>query len=273
MKTNKLNSSNISKRLNKLFSYANEYTAIKNCNGNSELIIAVKKHYERASATATEKTVRQFCYDLIKAKAETLLNAIPDEGYSMGSIVSLTIGSPTVKKFRQDRTREYAKSSKFRAVHGSVDVRLTPSEFRFAKNIAGLLTVIYPQKSKVKKCFWFEGRGAKQYFELVKVDGYIFEGFHAKTKQSALEGGMKIIEIKKLAEKSQKAINKAMRRQYTFADSLLAGNCEAGTRAFALRLNLDTTKKYRGSFLLKQAELKSTNSAYYVRRMINYFAK
>ena len=262
MKTNKLN---------KLFSYANEYTAIRNCNGDSELITAVKKHYKRASNT--EKTVRQFCSDLIKAKADPLLNAIPDEGYSMGSIVNLTIGSPTVKKFRQDRTSEYSKSSKFRAVHGSVNLCISVKDFRFAQNIGGILTVIYPQKSKVKKCFWFEGRGAKQYFELVKVDGYIFEGFHAKTKQKALEGGNKIIEKRKQAEKSQKAFNKAMRRQYSFNDSLLAGNCEAGTRAFILRLHLDSTKKYRGSFLIKQAEQKSLSSLYYVKRMISYFAQ
>ena len=261
MKTNKLN---------KLFSYANESTAIRNCNGNSDLIIAVKKHYKRVSAT--EKTVKQFCSDLIKAKAVKLLNAIPDEGYSMGSIICLSIGSPTVKEFRQDRTNEYAKSSKFRAVHGRVNLCLSVNDFRFAQNIGGILTVIYPQKSKVKKCFWFEGRGAKQYFKLVKVDGYIFEGFHAKTKQKALEGGNKIIEKKKQTEKSQKAFNKALRRQYCFNDSLLAGNCEAGTRAFILRLHLDSTKKYRGSFLIKQAEEKSTSSLHYVKRMITYFA-
>lgn len=265
MKTNKLNSSN---RLNKLFSYANEFTAIRNCNGNSELMIAVKKHFSRISEP--EISVKQFCDNLITKKASCLLDAIPDEGYSMGSMIYLRVGNQT---FTENRTREYAKSSKFRAVHGSVNLCLSVKDFRFAKNIGGLLTVIYPQKSKVKKCFWFESRGTKQYFKLIKVDGYIFEGFHALTKQKALEGGIKIIERKKLIEKSQKAINKAMRRQYTFADSLLAGNCEAGTRAFALRLNLDTTKKYRGSFLLKQAEMKSTNSAYYVRRMINYFAK
>lgn len=262
MKTNKLN---------KLFSYANESTAIKNCNGDRELIIAVKKHYKRASAT--EKTVKQFCDDLINAKAVKLLNAIPDEGYSMGSIVNLTIGSPVVKKFRQDRTSEYAKSSKFRAVHGSVDLCISVKDFRFARNIGGILTVIYPQKSKVKKCFWFEGIGAKQYFKLVRVDGYIFEGFHAKTKQKALEGGNKIIEKRKQDEKSQKAFNRALRRQYSFNDSLLAGNCEAGTRAFILRLHLDSTKKYRGSFLIKQAEQKSSSSLYYVKRMISYFAR
>lgn len=262
MKTNKLN---------KLFSYANESTAIKNCNGNSDLIIAVKKHYKRASAT--EKTVKQFCDELIKAKAVKLLNAIPDEGYSMGSIVNLTIGSPVVKKFSQDRTREYANSSKFRASHGSVNLSLSVKDFRFAQNIGGILTVIYPQKSKVKKSFWFEGRGKKQNFQLVKVDGYIFEGFHAKTKQKALEGGNKIIENKKQAEKTQKAFNKALRRQYCFNDSLLAGNCEAGTRAFILRLHLDSTKKYRGSFLIKQAEEKSTSSLYYVKRMVSYFAR
>lgn len=106
----------------------------------------------------------------------------------------------------------------------------------------------------------------------MKVDGYIFEGFHAKTKKEALEGGNKIIEKRKQAEKSQKAFNKALRRQYSFNDSLLAGNCEAGTRAFILRLHLDSTKKYRGSFLIKQAEQKSSSSLYYVKRMISYFA-
>ena len=87
-----------------------------------------------------------------------------------------------------------------------------------------------------------------------------------------MEGGNRNLEIKRHAEKSEKAFAKACRRQYSYSDSLAAGNCEAGTRAFIMRLGLDANKKYRGTYLMKQATKRSANSLYYVTKMINYFS-
>ena len=76
------------------------------------------------------------------------------------------------------------------------------------------------------------------------------------------------------AEKQyNKAYYKALRLQYSIEDSLKV-NCETGTKAFILRCGLDSTKKYRGSFLMKVATEKSKSlSIQYVKKMIEYKAK
>lgn len=258
----------IQRDLKKLFAYKQMVTALQHCNGNKDYEDAVRKHFSRQGGYNI--TTREWCYAMLRGSARNLLNALPDEGYSMGSIVKIKIAGQT---FVQDRRVGYAKSCRYTPTWGAVTLCLSLKEWRYASNIGGLLTVIYPQKSKVKKCYWFEGKGKKQNFELIKVAGYIFEGYHAGTKAEALEGGNKKLEAIKQAEKSVKAFAKACRRQYSYSDSLAAGNCEAGTRVFIMRLGLDANNKYRGTYLIKQATKKSANSLYYVKNMINYFAK
>ena len=60
--------------------------------------------------------------------------------------------------------------------------------------------------------------------------------------------------------------------QYSYQDSIDAGNCIFGTKAFIIRLGLDINKKYRGSFLIKQAKEKSASSLFYIERMMRYKA-
>ena len=81
-------------------------------------------------------------------------------------------------------------------------------------------------------------------------------------------GGERNILTAKTESKKVVSFEKALRLQYTFNDSLKAGNCEVGTKAFQLRLGLSDVKKYRGSYILKLAKEKSTSSVYYVERMI-----
>jgi hypothetical protein len=66
----------------------------------------------------------------------------------------------------------------------------------------------------------------------------------------------------------QKSFAKAARLQYSYSDSIACGNCEAGTRAFILRLQLNSNKKYRGFYLLNLAKEKSTSSVSFIQRMI-----
>ena len=264
------NSQSIKKDLRKLFSYAERATALRHCNGNIELRRAVNTHYDRVGIYTEPVSVKLFCDNLISKKAIKLAKCLPDEGYSMGSVVNLRVGHKT---YTNDRRKYYSNSCKYKELHGRVDVYISPNEFRYAHAIGGLLTIIYPQKSKVKKCVWFEGHGNKQHFEIKRVQGWIYGGYHSTDKKMALERGTGLIERSLLAEKREMSIAKAKRRQYTFQDSLEAGNCEAGTRAFILRLGLKSDRKYRGEFLLKEAQEKSSNSVYYVNRMIKHFAK
>ena len=269
MKTSN-NSQSIKKDFSKLFSYVERTTALRHCNGNAELRRAVNTHYDRISRNTEPCTVKEFCNTLISRKAIKLARCLSDEGYAMGSVVNLHVGKTT---YTDDRRKYYSNSCRYKENHGRVDVYISVEEFRYAYAIGGLLTIIFPQKSKVKKCTWFEGHGNKQHFEIKRVQGWIYGGYHSIDKKKALVRGTELIERMLIAEKQEKAIAKAKRRQYTFQDSLDAGNCEAGTRAFVLRLGLKSDRKYRGEYLLKEAHEKSSSSVYYVNRMIKYFAK
>jgi hypothetical protein len=247
--------------------YAKLETQLRKASHGAEQIIL--KRDVRKSLKG-EISLKVLLRNRINSKLENLAKALPDEGYSMGSTVVVKCLSFIG---RDDRTQEYARSSKYRASHGRVELIITPQEFRYLRVIGGLVTYIAPnQRAKVKKCYWYEGSGSKQYFTLNKVEGYIFNGYHATDKKAALKYGSAILEREKQAKASERAYRKALRSQFTFQDSLLAGNCEAGTRAFVLRLGLDSAKAYRGSFLLKKAAEKSISSVQFVERMVKYRA-
>lgn len=248
---------------------------------NAEKLKIALKLIEREKNKEVQ-TVKKFIYDRLRfkigPKLESLASCLPDMGYSMGAKYIVEYLS---FKGYYSNCEEYAKSSKFRATHGSFELKLSRDEFINAENIAGVFTYIYPnQKTKVKKCWWFEKAGEKQYYQLKKINGFICGDFHALTKEAAKKGFETREKYRKEAEKRQieaekqynKAYFKALRLQYSIEDSLKV-NCEPGTKAFILRCGLDSTKKYRGSFLIKVATEKSSLSIKYVKKMIEYKAK
>jgi hypothetical protein len=257
--------------------YKNEDAQIRNCNGNAELIEIVKKINSRAKNTG-ELSVNDFCLNLLRNRLRSIAKALPAEGYSMGSIVSVLLLNGKVRG-ADDRRSNYANSCKYSPTHGSVILKLTPAELRCTRVIANLVTYIYPgQKGKVKKCYWYAGSGSKQHFQLVKKEGFVCGDYHATNKDAAKAGFERNEKERKRLEawrklqglnEKQKAANykKALRKQYSYADSI-AVNCEGGTDAFILRCGLDRDKKYRGSFLVKTANEKSRYSLPYVERMI-----
>jgi hypothetical protein len=250
--------------------YQNEKTMLRNCNGNNEASEIVKKILAR-KMFHVEQSVRQFCDGLIKNKLLHIAENLPATGYSMGDKKTASFG-----KFSQtcDNRSRYSGKYAGSETHGHVSLRLTKGEYLHTSVIGGLITYIYPgQKSKVKKCYWIEGRGNKGNMELERVHGFIYAGYHSTDKKQAFEGGKRVLSVEKMKANKEKLMAKAMRCQYSFADSLAAGNCEAGTRAFVLRLGLDGSKKYRGKFLLQLAENKSTSSVLYVKRMIEWKAR
>lgn len=227
-------------------------------------------------------TVQQFIHDRlyfkIVPKLESLASCLPTMGYSMGAKYTVEYSS-FIGSYSS--CEEYANSCSYRAIHGNFTLKLTRNEFLYSENIAGVFTYIHPnQKTKVKKCWWYEKTGEKQYYQLKKVDGFICGDYHAKTKEAAKKGFETREKSRKEAEKRQveavkafnKSYSKALRLQYGIEDSLKV-NCETGTKAFILRCGLDSTKKYRGSFLMKVAAEKSKHSIDYVKRMIENKAK
>lgn len=263
--------------------YAKVETALQHCNQDPEMIEAIYKHYNRAilSAKFPDKTVKKQMDDRIIERLDEIARNLPDDGYSMGSMYYVHCKRLTGQ---YSRCSEYAKSSHFSAKHSRVDLKITSDEYRNISIIGGLVTYIYPnQRNKVKKCWWYVGRGQKQHFELIKIEGYVYAGYHSTDKAKTLAGGLQNIELQKQAKKRaeldlkqkqiwQKKVAQATRMQYCYQDSRDAGNCETGTKAFILRCQLNANKRYRGSFLLKIAAEKSTSSLSYVKKMIEHKA-
>lgn len=239
-----------------------------------EQLEIVKKIRKRRSRE-DEMKIKDFADRLIVNRLNEIADAMPDEQYSMGSKIEVWFKG---LKGVNDRRLYYSKSCKYRENHGYVRITLSFDELKNIKVIGGLVTYIYPsQKSNVKKCWWYDSKGKYSSFELIKKEGYIYKDYHSTTRANALKFGKQREEIRKAIAKADaikvKAMAKALKQQYTYADSLSAGNCEAGTRAFCLRLGLDTSKKYRGRYILKLAEQKSSSSVSYVKRMIEYRAR
>ena len=259
---------------------AKRETATKNCS-DPEIFEAINKHYTRAKKTTGCEPVKSWIDHRFTARLDQIAHTLPDEGYSMGSEIRVRCAKLTGS---DDRRQQYAKSCTWRASHGRIDLKITPDELKNIDCTGGLVTYIYPnQRNKVKKCWWYAGKGQKQHFELIKIEGYVFAGYHSINKAKALAGGLQNIDLQKQAKKRaeydqkqkliwQKKVARATRMQYCYQDSINAHNCETGTKAFILRCQLDAEKRYRGSFLLKIAAEKSTSSVQYVKKMIEYRA-
>jgi len=251
-------------------------------------LLEIEKLREKRSENKKQITVREFLQIEMQKKYHdkllSLASALPSMGYSMGARYIVTLHNLTAC---YSDCEEYARSSKFRATHGYFNLKIDIDTFKNSENIGGLFTYIYPnQKQSAKKCWWYEKTGEKQYYSLKKVTGYICGDFHSTTKEGAKNGWKKVCEnqkkteqLKKLREIQEKAktqdwkktFAKQLRYQYSYSDSLKV-NCEDGTKAFIMRCKLDSTKKYRGSFLLNIATEKSTNSIPFVKRMIEFKA-
>jgi len=239
---------------------------------------------ERSEKTTVKSWIDQRLQSKLKNKLENLAAGLPDMGYSMGAKYEIEL----LKTFKgiYSNCQTYSKSCKYRPTHGYFELKISLDEFKNSENIGGVFTYIYPnQKRKVKKCWWYERAGEKQYYSIVKVEGYIYKGYHSKSKEQAKKTGDLLEktakeqakkakqQAKNRIESFKKEYSRALRFQYSYSDSLICGNCEIGTKAFILRCKLDKTKKYRGSFLLKVAHEKSTHSVSYVERMIRHKAK
>lgn len=253
--------------------YARNETALRHA--TPEQAVIINKMHKRQGNSMPLNSVQQFCDGMIIDRLNDIAESMPIQGYSMGGEIKVRFSKLTGV---YDNCESYARSCKYRPTYGDYSVKLSLDELRNIQIIGGLVTYIFPdQKAKVKKCWWFSSKGTKNHFELTRVQGFLYGDYHHTNKDKAIIEGKKIEEYIRLQAKEkalkERCMKKALRLQYTFSDSLMAGNCEAGTRAFCMRLGLDSSKSYRGNFLIKLATKKSTSSIPFVNRMIEYKAK
>jgi hypothetical protein len=245
---------------------------------NEEQKLIIQKMYDREEKNKSIISTKDFCRKLLKKRLYEIAKHIPIMGYSMGSVYCVKLGSLEV---RYDDTENYAKSCKYKATHGYLKLELTKEELINIKIIGGVITYIYPnQKSKIKKCWWYDANGKKNNYKLTKVEGYLYDNFHADDKEAikkhielCKETEKRIKEQKRTEKQKQRAYKKALQLEYNFADSINAGNCENGTKAFIMRCKLNIGQSYTGKYLMKIARERGENIITYIERMIKFKAQ
>jgi len=254
-----------------LSKYKEKKTMVKHCKNEHQKTI-LNKIIDRIESKQPEITVRSFCQILILKKLNRIASAMPIEGYSMGS--KIVVSFQRISGIYDSR-EYYAKSCGYQSTHGGYSIKMTLDELKNTNVIGGLVTYIYPnQKSKIKKCFVYVGIGSKQYFVLQKKEMFLFNDFHFTNMDDYkryLERQKANKEALKQREKQAKEIQKVLRKQFTFQDSINCGNCEAGSLAFVRALNLNRDKKYRGTYLIKLAKEKQKEYAVsFILRMAQF---
>lgn len=195
-------------------------------------------------------------------RADIAYALAPLDGHSMGAtyILRTSLGRSIGM---HDATRNYARSCQWRATHGVSTATLSRGVLRAAwraavathgpcRMIGGLPTWARPaprsNPDAIRRAWWLEsdddGRKYDPSATVRMVAGYIVRDYHAATRAEA-EQWLAEREAQRRAMEEQerrRAMEEQERRNTlahtwaTFGDSLRAGNCEPGTRAFAVRV-------------------------------------
>jgi len=180
-------------------------------------------------------------YRRLQTKAVAILRSF-SAGYSMGESKTLIIRRNTQcdLTFYTDISScvEYAKSSKYRAMHGSFGVVLTVDQLDALERIEGVWTI----RHKNNRAIYLQSSGRKQGFCVRPVHGYLVGTSHGKSIEECER-----LEVKKLEQRLATEKNDA--KFLGFKHAKLLGACEAGISAFCQRHNLNADFGYRLGFL------------------------
>jgi hypothetical protein len=250
-------------RSNYYMAKSNIFKAIGKTKENTQLY---EKIHTRLLRSQIDNSVKKQVKKSIESKLKELAKGLPSTGYSMGSTYTVRLGNSKYYGTYSNCV-EYSNSCRYKAVHGSITFSLTFNEYRNAKNIANILTVILgnTRYKGIKKAKWLKLQGSKNTAKYVWHYGYIVGDYHGITIeqcQTALERQKKIAKAKEL---ELKELKKYQAKLYCYSDSINAGNCVIGTNNFINKFNLDKAKKYKGGFLLKLAN--NVNMEHYIIRM------
>ena len=175
-------------------------------------------------------------YKKLRDKASQLLRGFTT-GYSMGEVKQIVIGEkPFLTVYN---TREYARSSKFKATHGELIVKITLAELRRIECVEGVWTV----RLSGGKAKWLVAKGLKGNCRIGWAQGYLVGSSHGKTFEECqlLEAGKAVREDGKV---------RRLDRFIGLKDRIIAGACEAGVLAFCARHGLNPDFGYRIDYLM-----------------------
>ena len=176
-------------------------------------------------------------YKKLRDKAAKILRGFAT-GYSMGEVKQLVIGEkPFLTVYN---TREYARSSKFKATHGELIVTMTFAELRKIECVEGVWTV----RLAGGKAQGLQAKGLKGNCRIGWVKGSLVGSSHGKTFEECqlLEAGK--------ATRCENGKIKRLDRFIGLKDRIIAGACEAGVLAFCERHGLNADYGYRIDYLM-----------------------
>lgn len=231
-------------RANKENSFPFKVKDVRNEIKNIISLQAKRQDYKKVNTT------RENIWMPYKPLLYNIAKALPNMGYSMGQYNKVYIAKTNICKFWDD-AKEYPARTKYKAIHGDLTFKISAKELRQCKIIGGLITIL---KRKIEgnlfECEWVSSKGQKQYFEIIKIKGYLYKDYHFIADN--IKEAKEIVRLRRIQlaidEKKRKAeieINKLaeqMRLNRVFVeltDSLNAGNCLAGTQNFAQKHNID----------------------------------
>ena len=152
----------------------------------------------------------------------------------------------------------YSKSCKFPANDYSTFITLPKNGY--FQLVGGLWTWIEKLDRHGSKAAWIEQKVLTAY----PVYGYLINGYHVEAEhaRNLKEARAYVLSIR-LKQRAKEL--RLTRKTYTLADSLHAGNCRAGSLAFANVHNIDPAGTYTGKFLL---EIATPNELPFVKRFV-----
>lgn len=174
-----------------------------------------------------------------------------DACYSMGGIINVYIkhGENDVLVGTKNDKQEYAKSSKFKAIHGYNEIIISKKHFEKLEIIGGVPTIKL-ENSKISKCLMLIGKGHKNKYEILFKEGFITNTYHSETFEGC-ENWRKNEYLRKIKDRNFVNENRNVLTKFIgLKHSLKVGNCEIGTKMFAQKHNLDIDNGYRLDYLL-----------------------
>ncbi len=177
-------------------------------------------------------------FERLREKGRQILRDF-STGYSMGEWKTIEIGGEVF--LRVDNTREYATSSRYKATHGDLTIRIDLLSLRKIERIQGVWTI----RRAGNRASWLQSESSKNRYRIRWVHGFLVGASHGASIEEC-----RALEEKKAIRTDEGEI-KRLDRFVGLQDRVTAGACEAGVLAFCQRHNLDPSMGYRMDYLLQ----------------------
>ena len=192
---------------------------------------------QRAARIKSKWGIGVLAFERLVAKGKEILRDFRT-GYSMGELKTMKGGEHWF--VRIDDRQEYANSSRYKATHGSLTIKIDLLSLRKIERIQGVWTV----RRGGNRASWLQSEGSKNRYSVRWVHGYLVGNSHGATLEEC-----RALEDRKAIRSEDGAI-KFLNRFVGFRDRVLAGACSPGVVGFCQRNGLDPEMGYRIDYLL-----------------------